>query len=261
MVSLSQYSDYKVSNMCVLLSCACGDWRVRDMVTVLVILPVMLRGRRGGPMLLFLGSAAWACVLTCACPPLPHDWAGGLWCPHGPVGCLLIKTPPIHSSWAIFSIIRSHLWLSGPMLMTRARVPMVLWPPVPLRARAPAPLTSDSGPGDPACARRPAVTSPRAVLRARWPDPRSCWARTGLYLGHPQVLSRGFGRAWEIWPPPFPQHKMEKFWQKWINLIPGDFCQTVDSVTHYSHKLFIVPIFVNTAKCCIKGEHKLRGRS
>ena len=43
-------------------------------------------------------------------------------------------------------------------------------------------------------------------------------------------------------------------------MIPGDFCQTVDSVTHYSHKLFIVPIFVNTAKCCIKGEHKVKGK-
>ena len=58
MVSLSQYSDDKVSNMCVLLSPSCGDWRVRDLVTVLVILPVMLGWGRGGPMLLFLGSAA-----------------------------------------------------------------------------------------------------------------------------------------------------------------------------------------------------------
>ena len=191
--------------------------------------------------------------------PVPHDWAGGLWCPHGPVGCLLIKTPPFHWLWTIFSIIRSHRGLSGLMLMTRARVPMMLWPPVPLTARAPAPLTSDCGRVTRSVRaiyrHQPSCRAQSSAAQTRW----AAGARAGLYLGHPQVLSRGFGRAWEIWPPPFPQHKMEKFWQKWINLIPGDFCQTV---SHTIPTNYLLCQYLWTQPNAASEENiKLRGRS
>ena len=155
----------------------------------------------------------------------------------GPVACLLIKTPADHWSGWIFSIISSHWWLAVGQAHDQGPCAHDVVTTCSARARAPL-LSSDSADRDPACAPRPAVTAPRA-------RPVLAGSRPGLYLGHPQVLSRGFGRAWEIWPPPFQQYKMEKFWQKWINLIPGDFCQTV---SHYSNKLFIVPIFVNISQ-------------
>lgn len=176
--------------MPVLLSPACG-W-CGDMVTVLVIMPVMLRGRRGGDtMLLFLWSAAWAWagVLTwvSAYSDHPSELEALPGVIMGPVAWLLIKTPPIHSSWWIFSIIWSHWCPSGPVPMSRARVPMMLWPPV---AMAGAPVCSGPAPAwhlTGARAPWPGLCAPsprhRPSCRAQGSHPRCTGAGLGSILG------------------------------------------------------------------------------
>ena len=199
-------------------------------------------------MLLFVWSAAWADVLTWSCRPLPH-WRPPL-CHHGPSGqCLLIKTPPIHSSGWIFSIIWSHWCPSGPVLMSRARVPMMLWPPVPM-AVAPvcsgprSGLTSDwlvQAPWPGLCApsprHRPSCRAQCSALGAR-PDWALSWAPTG-----PQSrFWQGLGNLTATLPTTQKGKmlaKMNQFDSWWLLL---------GRVTHHSNKLFIVPIFVNISQ-------------
>lgn len=58
-------------------------------------------------------------------------------------------------------------------------------------------LTSDWCPGPVTRPVRAVPPSPPLVPRSGL-TPAVHGGRPGLYLGHPQVLSRGFGRAWEI---------------------------------------------------------------
>lgn len=58
-----------------------------------------------------------------------------------------------------------------------------------------------------------------------------------------QVFSRGFDRAWEIWPLHFPS-QMDKFWQKWIwHLLSDFFGENRESLML---SMFIVPIFASS---------------